>query len=37
MEAAADWDHLRTPETYLGYGRGERRVADDHAFDRDLR
>jgi thiol-disulfide isomerase/thioredoxin len=24
VEAAADWDHLRTPETYLGYGRGER-------------
>jgi thiol-disulfide isomerase/thioredoxin len=23
-EAAADWDHLRTPETYLGYGRSER-------------
>ena len=23
IEAAADWDHLRTPETYLGYGRGE--------------
>jgi thiol-disulfide isomerase/thioredoxin len=22
-EAGADWDHLRTPETYLGYGRGE--------------
>ena len=21
-EAAADWDSLRTPETYLGYGRG---------------
>ena len=21
MEAAADWDHLRTPETYLGYWR----------------
>ena len=21
MEAPADWDHLRTPETYLGYGR----------------
>jgi thiol-disulfide isomerase/thioredoxin len=21
VEAAADWDHLRTPETYLGYGR----------------
>ena len=20
MEAEADWDHLRTPETYLGYG-----------------
>jgi thiol-disulfide isomerase/thioredoxin len=24
VEAAADWDRLRTPETYLGYGRGER-------------
>jgi hypothetical protein len=23
VEAAADWDHLRTPETYLGYRRGE--------------
>ena len=23
MEAEADWDHLRTPETYLGYGRSE--------------
>jgi thiol-disulfide isomerase/thioredoxin len=23
-EAQADWDHLRTPETYLGYERGER-------------
>jgi thiol-disulfide isomerase/thioredoxin len=22
-EAEADWDHLRTPETYLGYQRGE--------------
>jgi thiol-disulfide isomerase/thioredoxin len=21
VEAAADWDHLRTPETYLGHGR----------------
>ena len=20
VEAEADWDHLRTPETYLGYG-----------------
>jgi thiol-disulfide isomerase/thioredoxin len=24
VEAQADWDHLRTPETYLGHGRGER-------------
>ena len=24
VEAAADWAHLGTPETYLGYGRGER-------------
>jgi hypothetical protein len=24
VEAQADWDRLRTPETYLGYGRGER-------------
>jgi thiol-disulfide isomerase/thioredoxin len=24
VEAEADWEHLRTPETYLGYGRGER-------------
>jgi thiol-disulfide isomerase/thioredoxin len=23
VEAQADWDHLRTPETYLGYGRAE--------------
>jgi thiol-disulfide isomerase/thioredoxin len=23
VEAEADWDHLRTPETYLGYERGE--------------
>jgi thiol-disulfide isomerase/thioredoxin len=22
-EAEADWDHLRTPETYLGYARGQ--------------
>jgi thiol-disulfide isomerase/thioredoxin len=22
VEAAADWDHLRSPETYLGYQRG---------------
>jgi thiol-disulfide isomerase/thioredoxin len=24
VEAAADWDHLRTPETYLGYARSGR-------------
>ena len=24
VEAEADWDHLRTPETYLGSSRGER-------------
>ncbi len=24
VEAEADWDHLRTPETYLGYERSER-------------
>jgi thiol-disulfide isomerase/thioredoxin len=24
VEAEADWDSLGTPETYLGYGRGER-------------
>jgi thiol-disulfide isomerase/thioredoxin len=24
VEAEADWQHLRSPETYLGYGRGER-------------
>jgi thiol-disulfide isomerase/thioredoxin len=23
VEARADWDHLQTPETYLGYGRSE--------------
>src|SRR5206468_107273 len=23
VEAEADWDNLRTPETYLGYARGE--------------
>jgi len=23
VEAGADWDNLRTPETYLGYGRSE--------------
>jgi thiol-disulfide isomerase/thioredoxin len=24
VEAEADWEHLRTPETYLGFQRGER-------------
>ena len=24
VEAPPDWDHLQTPETYLGYGRSER-------------
>jgi hypothetical protein len=28
VEAQADWDHLRTPETYLGDARGERRADD---------
>jgi thiol-disulfide isomerase/thioredoxin len=27
VEAPADWDHLRTPETYLGRDRGERFTA----------
>ena len=29
VEAEADWDNLRTPETYLGYGRGERFASPD--------
>jgi hypothetical protein len=34
VEAPADWDHLRTPETYLGYERSERfSSADGAAFD----
>ncbi|MDQ4130047.1 MAG: thioredoxin, partial [Actinomycetota bacterium] len=34
VEAEADWDHLRTPETYLGYGRSERFASPDGlAFD----
>ena len=34
VEAPADWDHLRTPETYLGYGRSERFASPDGvAFD----
>lgn len=27
VEAEADWERLRTPETYLGYARGERFVS----------
>jgi hypothetical protein len=26
MEAEADWDNLRTPETYLGSARSENRA-----------
>src|SRR5262249_17439437 len=38
VEAEADWDTLGTPETYLGYGRGERFVsADGVAFDQPRR
>ena len=29
VEAAADWDHLRTPETYLGYSRSEHFASSD--------
>jgi thiol-disulfide isomerase/thioredoxin len=28
LSAAADWERLRSPETYLGAARGERRVAE---------
>ncbi len=31
IEAGADWDNLRTPETYLGYERSERFVSTDGA------
>ena len=31
VEAEADWDHLGTPETYLGYARGERFASADGA------
>jgi thiol-disulfide isomerase/thioredoxin len=31
VEAEADWDHLRTPETYLGYEQGERFASPDGA------
>jgi hypothetical protein len=29
VEAEADWDNLRTRETYLGYARGERQATSD--------
>jgi thiol-disulfide isomerase/thioredoxin len=31
VEAEADWEHLRTPETYLGYERGENFASPDRA------
>jgi thiol-disulfide isomerase/thioredoxin len=31
VEAPADWNHLQTPETYLGYGRSERFAPADEA------
>jgi hypothetical protein len=31
VEPEADWDHLRTPETYLGYGRGDQFASPDGA------
>jgi thiol-disulfide isomerase/thioredoxin len=31
VEAEADWDHLRTPETYLGYARAEHFASPDGA------
>src|SRR5215216_1285477 len=31
VEAEADWDHLRTPETYLGSARSERFASPDGA------
>jgi thiol-disulfide isomerase/thioredoxin len=31
VEAAADWEQLRTPETYVGYGRGENFASADGA------
>ena len=33
VEAEADWNNLRTPETYLGSGRSERFASADGAFD----
>jgi thiol-disulfide isomerase/thioredoxin len=34
VEAEADWKHLRTPETYLGYARGGRFASDGAAPDK---
>jgi thiol-disulfide isomerase/thioredoxin len=31
VEAEADWNHLRTPETYLGYERGEHLASPERA------
>ncbi len=31
VEAEADWDHLQTPESYLGYGRSEHVASPDGA------
>ena len=31
VEAEADWEHLRTPETYLGYGRSQQWALPDGA------
>ena len=33
MEAEADWDHLGTPETYLGHARGERLASPGAAYE----
>jgi thiol-disulfide isomerase/thioredoxin len=37
VEAEADWDHLRTPETYLGYARSEHFASPDGAVFDELR
>lgn len=37
VEAEADWSNLRTPETYLGFGRGERFSSPDGATQNDAR
>jgi thiol-disulfide isomerase/thioredoxin len=37
VEAQADWDHLRTPETYLGYWRSARFASPDGAAFDELR